>query len=77
MGKAVESKTAKEVAEMADNYFDSQGRPLEKSATSISSIVDSHAAAAASTQSSFTAAFEDIESDVNFVKKGGFKNNRQ
>ena len=78
MGKALESKTAKEVAKMADDYFDSQGRPLEKSATSISSIVDSHAAAAAaSTQSSFTAAFEDIESDVNFVKKGGFKNNRQ
>ena len=77
MGKAVESKTAKEVAKMANDYFDSQGRSLEKSATSISSIVDSHAAAAASTQSSFTAAFEDIESDVNFVKKGGFKNNRQ
>ena len=34
LGKNVESKTAKEVAKLADDYFDNQGRPLEKSASS-------------------------------------------
>ena len=73
MGKAVESKTAKEVAAMADHYFDSQGRPLEKSATSISSINNPQPTATASHSSAFTAAFEEEESDINFVKKGNFK----
>ena len=80
MGKTVETKTAKEVAAMADHYFDSQGRPLEKSATSISSISNpqptataSHSSATASHSSAFTAAFEEDESDINFVKKSKFK----
>ena len=75
MGKAVESKTAKEVAAMADQYFDSQGRPLEKSATSINNIVSSNIPSSSSQQPSFTAAFEeDDDSNVNFVKKGGSRN---
>ena len=78
MGKVVETKTAKEVAKMADQYFDSQGRPLEKSATSISSVVNHQAAAAASpTSSPFTTAFEEEEAEINFVKKSNFKGSRQ
>ena len=77
MGKAVETKTTKEVAQMADQFFDSQGRPLEKSATTISSVVNSHAATASSSPTPFTAAFEqEEETDVNFVKKNNFKGNR-
>ena len=78
MGKAVDSKTAEEVAKMADAYFDNQGRPLEKSATSINNVVDCQTTAAtSSSQQSFTTAYEDDSTDVNFVKKGGFKNFRQ
>ena len=78
MGKVVETKSAKEVAKMADQYFDNQGRPLEKSATTISSV--SNTAATSSnllpSSSSFTAAFSDEEAEVNFVKKGKFNNNK-
>ena len=74
LGKAVETKTAKEVAKMADDYFDSQGRPLEKSATTINHVVNVPQPTAASQQSSFTTAFEDSDPDVNFVKKSNYKN---
>ena len=76
MGKVVETKSAAEVAKMADAYFDNQGRPLEKSATTISHVVDSQAASTAAQHSSFTSAFEEPETDVNFVKKGKFNNFR-
>ena len=74
MGKVVETKTAAEVAKMADQYFDSQGRPLEKSATTISSVVNTTATPSnhSSASSSFTAAYSDEEAEVNFVKKGKF-----
>ena len=74
MGKAVETKTTKEVAQMADQFFDSQGRPLEKSATTISSVVNTTATPSnhSSASSSFTAAYSDEEAEVNFVKKGKF-----
>ena len=74
LGKAVETKTAKEVAKMADDYFDSQGRPLEKSATTINHVVNVPQPTAASQQPSFTTAFEDSDPDVNFVKKSSYKN---
>ena len=74
LGKAVETKTAEEVAKMADGYFDSQGRPLEKSATTINHVANSAPPAATSQQPSFTTAFEDDEPDVNFVNKGKFRN---
>ena len=74
LGKAVETKTAKEVAKLADDYFDSQGRPLEKSATSISHVTASTPSAAATSQSSFTTAFTDDDAEVNFVKKGSYNN---
>ena len=76
LGKAVETKTAEEVAKLADDYFDSQGRPLEKSATTINHVVDSPSTAASSQQPSFTTAFEDNDTDVNFVRKGNFKSFR-
>ena len=80
MGKQVETKTAKEVAELADSYFDRQGRLLEKNMTPVNSISSSSsttaaAASAASSASSFTSAFSDEETDVNFVKRGGFRGN--
>ena len=77
MGKVVETKTAKEIAQMADQYFDNQGRPLEKSATSINNIVNTAATSAPTPSASFTAAFSDDEADVNHVKKGNFKSFRQ
>ena len=73
MGKAVETKTAKEVATMADHYFDSQGRPLEKSATSISHVSNTQSTSTATSSAAFTAAFEEEETEVNFVKRNNFK----
>ena len=78
MGKVVETKTAKEIAQMADQYFDNQGRPLEKSATSINNVVTTTATSATSASTPFTAAFDDDDNlDINHVKKGNFKNFRQ
>lgn len=81
MGKAVETKTAKEVAEWADSFFDRQGRPLEKNVTPVNSISSSSSTPAAASSSassapnSFTSAFSDEETDINFVKRGGFRGN--
>ena len=77
LGKTVETKTAKEVAALADDYFDSQGRPLEKSATSINYVSSQQSTATPAPQQSFTAAYSDEETEVNQVKKGNFKNFRQ
>ena len=77
LGKQVEKKTAAEVAKLADEYFDSQGRPLEKSATSINNVLDSHSNTPARQQSHFTTAFEDDDAEVNFVKKNNNKFTRQ
>ena len=73
LGKAVETKTAKEVAKLADDYFDSQGRPLEKSATTISHVDNQQSSTVASASTSFTPAFEDNSTDINFVKKPNFR----
>ena len=68
MGKVVETKTAKEIAQMADQYFDNQGRPLEKSATSINNVVTTTATSATSASTPFTAAFDDDDNlDINQV----------
>ena len=77
LGKAVEEKTAKEVATLADQYFDSQGRPLEKSATSISHIDCQQPSSASPSSASFTSAFDDSNTDVNFVKKPNFKSRQR
>ena len=81
MGKAVETKSAAEVAKMADAYFDSQGRPLEKSATSINNINNSQSSTASAapsatsslSQQQYTAAFDDGDADINFVNRNKFK----
>ena len=73
LGKAVETKTAKEVAKLADDYFDNQGRPLEKSATSISHVDRQQPSSTATVSSPFTPPFDDDDTDVNFVKKSNFK----
>ena len=73
LGKAVETKTAKEVAKLADDYFDSQGRPLEKSATTISHVDNQQSSTNASASTTFTSAFEDDSTDINFVRKPNFK----
>ena len=63
MGKAVEEMTSDEVAKVADDYFDKQGRPLEKNVSPINNV-DSTAS------NTFTSAFSDEEeTDVNFVRK--------
>ena len=64
MGKAVESMTAEEVAVAADDYFDRQGRPLEKNVAPINNIDSS-----SSSSSNYTQAFSDDETDVNYVNK--------
>ena len=69
MGKGVEEMTADEVAKVADDYFDKQGRPLEKSLSSINQI-DSTAS------SQFTSAFSDEdETDINFVRRNQQRGN--
>ena len=85
MGKEVEGLTAEQVAKQADDFFDRQGRPSEKISTPInhvssfsnsSSTSTAPAAATAATTSSFTSAFsDDDDADVNFVKRGGQRNN--
>ena len=73
--------TAWEVAKMADDFFDRQGRPLEKMGHTVNNIVNSSnsssATASAATSSNYTAAFSDEDdTDVNFVKRGGKQGNR-
>ena len=76
MGREVENMTAKEVAIMADDFFDRQGRPLEKNVSQINHITNSSSSsiAAASSSvippsSSFTAAFSDNDMDINYVNR--------
>ena len=85
MGKEVEGLSAEQVAKQADDFFDRNGRPTEKSSTPInhvtssskpSSTTSASAASTASTSSPFTSAFsDDDDTDVNFVKRGGQRNN--
>ena len=87
MGKEVEGLTAEQVAKQADDFFDRNGRPTEKTSTpinnitsssSISSTSSASASSAASTTSSFTAAFsDDDDADVNFVRRDGQRNNNR
>ena len=84
MGKEVEGLTAEQVAKQADDFFDRNGRPTEKSSTPINNINSSSnvsstssaaAASAAPITSSFTSAFsDDDEADVNFVRRDGQRN---
>ena len=81
MGKEVENKTAKDIATWADQFFDRQGRPLERNSNPVNNISNGpsastdSSASSSSSSSSFTTAFTDDDTDVNFVKKGGFNRN--
>ena len=85
MGKEVEGLTAEQVAKQADDFFDRQGRPTEKVSTPINQVTSfpsssststTSSAATASTTSPFTSAFsDDDDADVNFVNRGGQRNN--
>ena len=78
MGKEVEQMTAQEVAKMADDFFDRNGRPIEKSTHPINNIVNNSNSSSSASASNFTAAFQDDDdSDVNFVKRGSAQGNRQ
>ena len=83
MGKEVETMSAEQVATTADKYFDRQGRPTEKSLSTISHVTTAPtssstpppaAAASSSSSSHFTQAFSDEETEVNFVRNNN--NNR-
>ena len=88
MGKEVEKMSAKEVAKMADDFFDRQGKPIEKASNPINSISNSSSTSSntqaatsdssSSTASSYTAAFnDDDEADVNFVRRNGGRPGQQ
>ena len=87
MGKEVEKMSAKEVAKMADDFFDRQGKPLEKTANPINHIskasstpanASSNSSSSSSSSSTFTAAFsDDEETDINFVRRNGGRGNQQ
>lgn len=69
MGKGVEDMTSEEVANVADDYFDKQGRPLEKSLSSVNQVDKP-------STSNFTSAFSDEEeTDINFVRKNQARGN--
>ena len=79
MGKEVESMSAEEVAKQADDFFDRQGRPVEKSLAQVNQVTANASSFSSSTLSStetasapFTAAFSDEEdTDINFVNRSG------
>ena len=84
MGKEVEQMSAKEVATMADSFFDRQGKPLEKTSHPInqvsntSSTPSNSSSTSTSSSSSFTAAYSDEEeTDINFVRGNGGSNRQQ
>ena len=84
MGKEVEGMTSQEVAQLADDFFDRQGRPAEKQSAQINNVSTAPSAAPtqtlppshSSSSSSFTAAFsDDDDNNINFVNRGRFRGN--
>ena len=81
MGKEVENMSSEEVAKLADDFFDRQGKPIERQATPVNHVTTTSSSSSSlpfsstsSSTSSFTQAYsDDDETDVNFVKKGGFR----
>ena len=75
MGKQVETMTAKEVATLADTFFDRQGRPLEKTAAPVNQVAaasqlpSTTSSTPPTSSTTFTAAYSDEEdTDINFVR---------
>ena len=81
MGKEVESMTAADAAKIADTFFDRQGKPLEKQASSVNQVLTAPAASSTlppstlPSSSSFTSAFSDDDTDVNAVRSRNFRGN--
>ena len=80
MGKEVESMSSAEVAKLADDFFDRNGRPVEKAATPVNNVAPSSSSSTTSSTTSaaasFTAAYsDDDDADVNFVRRGGSRGN--
>ena len=71
LGKSVETMTAQQVADKADQYFDRQGNLLERHHNSISSIEQKQST------SSFTAAYSDndVDDNVNHIRQGATSGN--
>ena len=74
--------TADEVAKMADDFFDRNGKPIEKHQQPINSVSTNNSKPPTTASSpSFTPAFpaatdDDDEADVNFVRRGNGQGNR-
>ena len=80
MGKEVEGMSSEEVAKLADDFFDRQGRPVEKHSNPINHVSTASASNTAppppSSSTPFTQAFsDDDDNDVNQVRRGNFQGN--
>ena len=76
MGKKVEEMDAAAVAKKADEFFDRQGKPLERNVNPVNQVSNTSSYASPPPSPAFTAAFSDEQTDVNFVKRGHKGNNR-
>ena len=73
LGKNAETKTADEIAAWADNFFDRQGNPIEKTLNTINNVNPSHQP----TSSTLTPAFSDEEADdINAIQRGNASRGR-
>ena len=71
MGREMETRSARELAQMADTFFDRQGNLIEKSLATVNNI---NSQPCSSSNSSFTPAFGDNSSDdINAIHRGQFK----
>ena len=82
LGKEIEGMSSAEVAKQADDFFDRQGKPLEKQTAPVNHISTTPSSSSlplppsSSSSPAFTAAFsDDDDTDVNFVRNGGFRGN--
>ena len=76
MGKKVEGMDAAAVAKKADEFFDRQGKPLERNVNPVNQVSNTSSYASPPPSPAFTAAFSDEQTDVNFIKRGHKGNNR-
>ena len=81
MGKEVEDMSSEEVAKLADDFFDRQGKPVEKQSAPINHVTASSAPTSTpppppTSASPFTPSFSDEDdSDINQVRRGRFQGN--
>ena len=71
LGRDADTKTADQIAAWADNFFDRQGNPIEKSLNTVNNVNPSNHSSSSSSSSSFTPAFSDEEvDDINAIRRG-------